>query len=120
MVPAFSGLAMHARQTVEANPASVLRLRVEPPGKLFPRPGTGGGGMPKRKVLVLEKADDGWKLLSEGRTLTQGKRKDETLRNAVRIAREQHPSSLRIKGRNGRVQEERTYPRSSDPRRSKG
>lgn len=29
-------------------------------------------------------------------------------------------TSLRIKGRNGRVQEERTYPRSSDPRRTPG
>jgi hypothetical protein len=28
--------------------------------------------------------------------------------------------SVKIKKRNGRVQEERTYPRSRDPRRSKG
>ena len=27
---------------------------------------------------------------------------------------------LAIKGRNGRIQDRRTYPRSSDPRRSKG
>ena len=28
--------------------------------------------------------------------------------------------SVRIKGKNGRIQEERTYPRGADPRRSKG
>lgn len=30
------------------------------------------------------------------------------------------PMSLRIKGRNGRYQSESTWPRSADPRRSKG
>lgn len=29
-------------------------------------------------------------------------------------------TSLRIKGKDGRIQQERTYPRSSDPRRTKG
>ena len=29
-------------------------------------------------------------------------------------------STLKIKGRNGAIQDERTYPRSSDPRRAKG
>jgi len=43
---------------------------------------------------------------------------------ARRTAREQatpeRPVSLRIKKKNGRYQEERTYPRSADPRRTKG
>lgn len=30
------------------------------------------------------------------------------------------PTQLRICGKNGRIQTEHTYPRSSDPRRSKG
>lgn len=31
-----------------------------------------------------------------------------------------HEGSLRIHGLDGKIQEERTYPRSADPRRSKG
>jgi hypothetical protein len=30
------------------------------------------------------------------------------------------PCSVRIYGKNGRIQQERTYPRSADPRRSRG
>ena len=36
------------------------------------------------------------------------------------VAQVNQPSTLVITGRDGRIQEERTYPRSSDPRRSKG
>lgn len=39
---------------------------------------------------------------------------------AMRTARDQQPSTLRIRKKNGQIQEERTYPRSRDPRRSKG
>lgn len=54
--------------------------------------------------------------------------KQQAVRDAVWFARqyvEKHAdqgasAELRIKGRNGRIQDARTYPRSSDPRRSKG
>ena len=35
-------------------------------------------------------------------------------------AKDFQPSSLRIHRKDGTIQEERTYPRSSDPKRSKG
>jgi hypothetical protein len=42
-------------------------------------------------------------------------------KNAAAKARESaRPESLRIHGRDGRIQEERTYPRSADPRSSNG
>lgn len=72
--------------------------------------------MSGRKVLVLEKAEDGWRVQDGDRSLAQGATKSGTLREAVRIARDQQPSSLKIKGGDGRIQEERTYPRGSDPK----
>jgi hypothetical protein len=39
---------------------------------------------------------------------------------AVLAARDPGPVSVRIYRKDGRLQEERTYPRSADPRRSKG
>lgn len=41
-------------------------------------------------------------------------------RKANEMATPERPVSLRIKNRKGRYQEERTYPRSADPRRTKG
>lgn len=41
-------------------------------------------------------------------------------RKAHEMARPDNPVSLRIKNRKGRYQEERTYPRSADPRRTPG
>ncbi len=38
----------------------------------------------------------------------------------MKVARKQDSASLRIQRADGRIQEERTYPRSSDPRGSKG
>lgn len=46
-------------------------------------------------------------------------KKRPALSQARRIARTMK-ASLRIHKRNGRFQEERTYPRSKDPRRSQG
>lgn len=37
-----------------------------------------------------------------------------------RFAYELEPSQLVIRGKNGRIQTEHTYPRSSDPKRRKG
>lgn len=52
-----------------------------------------------------------------------GPNKDTALLNAIGVARllsEESPVSLRIHKRDGTFQEERTYPRSADPKRSKG
>ena len=38
----------------------------------------------------------------------------------IEVAKKQPKAQVRIKGRNGRIQEEHTYPRSSDPKRTPG
>lgn len=47
-------------------------------------------------------------------------RKQGAVRHGRLIAKIYQPSSLVIYKMTGKVQEERTYPRSSDPRRSRG
>jgi hypothetical protein len=62
-----------------------------------------------------------WVAKSSGQVLSHGTNKDRLVRDvatAIRSSRE--PTSVRIHGKNGRIQEERTYPRGADPRASKG
>lgn len=47
-------------------------------------------------------------------------RKRDAVAYAVDLAKYRQPSTLKIHKRDGTIQEERTYPRSSDPRRTKG
>jgi hypothetical protein len=78
--------------------------------------------MPKRKIYTVSKSKDGgWEAKETGGGLVaSGDRKPEVVRAAVKEARSQDSASLRIQRADGRIQEERTYPRSSDPRASKG
>lgn len=46
--------------------------------------------------------------------------KADLVKHAAHLAKDCQPSQLVIKGKNGRIQSERTYPRSSDPKRRKG
>jgi hypothetical protein len=55
-----------------------------------------------------------------GGVVATGDRRPEVVRAAMKVARKQDSASLRIQRADGRIQEERTYPRSSDPRGSKG
>lgn len=65
-----------------------------------------------------------WKLTEDGQVMFLG----QTQREAIRAARLTTDAlmmngltiSLKIKRRDGTIREERTYPRSSDPRRTKG
>ena len=74
-----------------------------------------------RRVDVVKKRS-GWVAATKsGRTFATGSTKDTVVRNAAKKARgSARPTTLRIHGRDGTVQEERTYPRSADPRSSKG
>ena len=69
----------------------------------------------------LLKEDDQWKLRKQGaeRSVKTFDTKEKAKDFSVRYMHE-HGGSLRIRKENGRIQEERTYPRSSDPKRSKG
>ena len=65
--------------------------------------------------------DDKWKLRERGadRAIKTFEKKDEALGFSTGYVRE-HEGSLVIRKMNDRIQEERTYPRSKDPRRSAG
>ena len=55
------------------------------------------------------------------RVYAAGSTKDVAVRRAAKKAkRDPRTVSLRIHGRDGRIQEERTYPRAADPVSSKG
>ena len=75
------------------------------------------------KRIDIVKKRDGWAGESGGRTVanTKAATKAEAIkRTAAAAKKDSQPVSVRIHKADGRLQEERTYPRSADPRRSKG
>ena len=68
--------------------------------------------------------DDGWDVTRDGHVLKWHPDKTDALIHAIDLAvkeaEEGGLTGLRIKGKDGRIQEERTYPRSSDPARTPG
>ena len=72
--------------------------------------------------VEIKKGRNGWTAKSKnGRAFATGRTKAAVVKKAAAKARKStRPVTLRIRGRNGRVQEERTYPRSADPKSSKG
>jgi len=69
----------------------------------------------------LTKNDDHWQLAKEGasRASKTGATKDEVLQLAHDFLADK-TASLKIHGADGKIQEERTYPRKSDPIKTKG
>ena len=59
----------------------------------------------------------GWRAKAKGstRAVAKGDNKAEVVKRTIQVAKKQPKAQVRIKGRNGRIQEEHTYPRSSDP-----
>ncbi len=75
----------------------------------------------RRIRVVRKKRGKGWVAKRGSKIVASGQKKTTTVRKAAKVARNaRKPTSLRIHKKNGRFQEERTYPRSADPRRSKG
>jgi hypothetical protein len=75
-----------------------------------------------KRIDVVKKAD-GWAGKSGGATVrgTKAPTKAETVKKTAEVAKKDaQPVSVRIHKTDGTIQEERTYPRSADPRRSKG
>lgn len=74
-----------------------------------------------RRVDIVKKPN-GWVAHTKsGRTFATGGTKKAVVKKTAAKARHgTRPTSVRIHGRNGRIQEERTYPRSADGRSSKG
>jgi hypothetical protein len=72
--------------------------------------------------IEVKKSRNGWTAKTKnGRAFATGSTKAAVVKNAAAKARKStRPVSLRIHGRDGQIQEERTYPRAADPASSKG
>jgi Uncharacterized protein conserved in bacteria (DUF2188) len=80
--------------------------------------------MAKQKLRQIDvvKKRSGWVAETKsGRTFAKAPTKRAVVKRAASKARSSsRPTSVRIHGRDGRIQEERTYPRSADPPSNKG
>jgi hypothetical protein len=78
--------------------------------------------MTKRKNYHVTKTDDGWQGKLEGgqRASVKGETKGEVLKKTIEIAKNQDNSSVKVHKSDGKIQEERTYPKKSDPFPPKG
>ncbi len=75
------------------------------------------------KNVHLTHGDKGWQLMEEGNSKPLATYGGKTKEQSVTAAAEQLAgtgASLKIHLLNGKIEEERTYPRSADPKRSKG
>jgi hypothetical protein len=70
-----------------------------------------------RHYFSVTKSAKGWEGLREGKNhpVAKGATKKEVVSEMIRMAKNHQPSSLRIHKQDGKIQEERTYPRSTDP-----
>lgn len=78
--------------------------------------------MTERKTYHVTKTDKGWqgKLENGERASVTGNTKKEVVKKTIDIAKKQGLSSVIIHREDGQIQEERTYPRSSDKHPPKG
>jgi len=80
----------------------------------------------RKKIKALEKVElkwikrEGCWMVVQGWNLWSYTTKTAAMRQARSVAWLNQPSSLVIRKKDGKFQEERTYPRSRDPRKSKG
>jgi len=73
------------------------------------------------KRIDVVKSEKGWVGKSGGAEVSRGRTKEEAVKNTARVARNDPDAvSVKIHLENGRIQEERTCPRSADPRSSRG
>lgn len=75
-----------------------------------------------RKNYHVTKTDNGWqgKLEKGQRASVTGTTKSKLVQKVIEIAKKQESASVKIHKMNGKIQEERTYPRKSDPYPPKG
>lgn len=73
--------------------------------------------MTKRKNYHVTKNDGGWQGKLEGgkRASVKGETKEKVVKKTIEIAKKQEKSSVKIHKSDGKIQEERTYPKKSDP-----
>lgn len=78
--------------------------------------------MSKRKTYHVTKTEDGWQGKVQGgkRASVTGDTKAEVVKKTTDLAKSGGNTSVKIHKSDGKIQEERTYPRSSDPYPPKG
>lgn len=76
----------------------------------------------KKKKYHITKTENGWqgKLEKAQRASVVGRTKAEVQQETIKLAKTYNNSQVFIHGVNSRIQEERTYPRSADPKKTKG
>jgi hypothetical protein len=73
-----------------------------------------------RRIDITHSGSE-WVAKSGRNMVSEGTNKAQLVRDvAAKVKASGEPTSVRIHGKNGRIQAERTYPRGADPRRSKG
>jgi hypothetical protein len=75
------------------------------------------------KRMDVVKKGIGWRAESKGRAVpgTSARTKESAVKKTAQKARAaSEPVTVKIRKENGRIQEERTYPRKADPPKSKG
>jgi len=76
-----------------------------------------------KRMDVVKRPDGSWGAETGGNTVrgTKAPTKGEAVKQTAEAAkRGPEPVTVKIHKENGRIAEERTYPRSADPRKSKG
>jgi hypothetical protein len=78
--------------------------------------------MPERSRVELtwDASSEKWDVALDRRSTGSFEGKETAEAAAVALAQKHQPSQLVIHTRDGKFEEERTYPRSSDPRRTPG
>jgi hypothetical protein len=73
------------------------------------------------KRIDVTKADKGWVAKTGDQTVAKAPTKAEAVKKTARAAKAMPEAvSVKIHNTDGKIQEERTYPRSADPKKSKG
>lgn len=74
------------------------------------------------KRIDIVKTDQGWAGKDgQGNRVAAAPTKEETVQKVAKVAKaDPNPVTVKIHKADGKMQEERTYPRSADPKSSKG
>jgi len=73
------------------------------------------------KRIDVVKKNNQWVAETGGKAVAKAPRKVDAVRKTARVAKSDPQAvTVKIHKENGRIQEERTYPRKADPRSSKG
>lgn len=75
-----------------------------------------------RTIYHVTKTPNGWKgqIVNTSKPVVEGKTKKEVLQKTIELAKKEKLAQVIIHSVEGLIQEERTYPKSSDPHGNRG